>query len=284
MKRATVTLLAAMILATAAPSCASGTMYFEADDAGQLVDTAQGVSLVGNVEGIIGQIENAFDADLFRVLIDDPWSFSAQVVVSESQAVNPQLFLFDEWGHGVIANDDGLDSPLPYLPPGSLVNEPAGMYLLGISAADCDPRGPFGDIFPNVATGVIRPDGPARFFTLEDWRRDFLATGGDYAIALTGVAGILPPSPSADFDEDGDVDHDDLVRWQAGYPWGILHEWGDADLDGDIDGGDFLVWQRQFTNSLPLNTSTSVPEPSTLALTCGCWVLTMVSHRRMRCS
>ncbi len=71
----------------------------------------------------------------------------------------------------------------------------------------------------------------------------------------------------ADFDEDGDVDSDDLTRWQAGYGTGSSHMQGDADADGDVDGRDFLRWQRQFGLGVPLGaTTTSVPEPTTLWL------------------
>jgi hypothetical protein len=201
-------------------------------------------------------------------------------VVSEFQAVNPQLFLFDEWGHGVVANDDGFDSPLPHLPLGSLTTEPAGTYLLGISAANCDPRGLFGDIFPNVPTGVVRPEGVSRFYTLEDWSRDFQATGGDYAIALTGVVGLLPPSPNADFDEDGDVDGTDLDVWELGYGSGTLHTQGDADADDDVDGGDYLVWQRQFGSSALNAVQVSVPEPTAASLTCYLVMLVFTIRRK----
>ncbi len=71
----------------------------------------------------------------------------------------------------------------------------------------------------------------------------------------------------ADFDEDGDVDGDDLLTWQNNYGMNSAdHEDGDADDDGDVDGRDFLVWQRQFTGALPVVASTSVPEPSAIYL------------------
>ena len=64
---------------------------------------------------------------------------------------------------------------------------------------------------------------------------------------VTGIALAQPAAPflDADFDEDGDVDGDDLTLWQAGYGSGTLHSQGDADGDGDVDGRDFLTWQRQ---------------------------------------
>ena len=66
----------------------------------------------------------------------------------------------------------------------------------------------------------------------------------------------------ADFDEDGDVDADDLATWQSSYGTG---GGGDTDLDGDSDGADFLVWQRNNTGGA-LSGLASVPEPSTALL------------------
>ncbi|MAT68685.1 MAG: hypothetical protein CMJ58_04105 [Planctomycetaceae bacterium] len=80
------------------------------------------------------------------------------------------------------------------------------------------------------------------------------------------IASSLP----ADFDDDGDVDGDDLTNWQAGY--GALDAEkadGDENLDGQVTGRDFLAWQRQFTPPAPLEgpaAVAAVPEPATAAL------------------
>ncbi len=78
---------------------------------------------------------------------------------------------------------------------------------------------------------------------------------------------VATPIAAADFEEDGDVDGDDLDNWRLGYGGGATHMQGDADDDGDADGDDLLIWQRQLSVPPPI---TPVPEPSTigLALTC----------------
>lgn len=80
---------------------------------------------------------------------------------------------------------------------------------------------------------------------------------------------VLDP---ADFDEDGDVDTDDLIAWQSGYgiSTAATRGQGDADEDGDVDGQDYLIWQRQFNLSALAASSAAVPEPATslLILTC----------------
>ncbi len=66
-----------------------------------------------------------------------------------------------------------------------------------------------------------------------------------------------------DFDDDGDMDGDDLAVWSASFGNDMG---GDADADGNSDGGDFLSWQRHFTG--PRTTSlTTVAEPQ-----CG-WLI-----------
>jgi len=75
----------------------------------------------------------------------------------------------------------------------------------------------------------------------------------------------------ADFDEDGDVDGDDLVKWKAGYGANgdADHMAGDADGDKDVDGNDFLNWQRGVGNGVLAKPAVgAVPEPATLMLGC----------------
>lgn len=68
----------------------------------------------------------------------------------------------------------------------------------------------------------------------------------------------------ADFDDDGDVDVQDLARWEAAYS---VDDSADADGDGDSDGEDFLAWQRQYGAGVAASASaTTVPEPNSLAL------------------
>lgn len=86
-----------------------------------------------------------------------------------------------------------------------------------------------------------------------------LVTYGDYDVTLRVVHLF-----EADFDEDGNVDGDDLDRWQAGFGVGALHTQGDADGNGSVNGADYLVWQRQFGSSALLTlANTVVPEPAT---------------------
>jgi hypothetical protein len=86
----------------------------------------------------------------------------------------------------------------------------------------------------------------------------------DYGLAwwLGTDAGV---SLEGDFDDDGDVDGDDLGEWESGFGAG---DGGDADGDGDTDGNDFLVWQNNVGITASATVATSVPEPSAGLLCC----------------
>jgi hypothetical protein len=82
------------------------------------------------------------------------------------------------------------------------------------------------------------------------------------ATAFTVITSILP----GDFNNDEDVDAEDLVVWQQNYgdAGNAPYLLGDGDADGDTDGRDFLIWQRNYGAVAPLSDSlvASVPEPS----------------------
>lgn len=88
---------------------------------------------------------------------------------------------------------------------------------------------------------------------------------------VAAVALINDSFLSGDFDEDGQVDRDDLMRWSAGFgqfPSGAVHDDGDANGDGVVDGADFLQWQRDLgQGSLSASPAlATAPEPSSIFL------------------
>ena len=116
------------------------------------------------------------------------------------------------------------------------------------------------------------------------WTAQYGANG------VTLVAGALPSIYAADFDLDGDVDSDDLVRWNNNYGLaaGGTKETGDANGDGVVDGADFLSWQREFGSGVmpPATPATAaVPEPASglIALAAAIGALPLVrKFRRSR--
>lgn len=74
------------------------------------------------------------------------------------------------------------------------------------------------------------------------------------------VLSDFQPALNADFDNDGDVDGDDLAQWQGDFG---ANDLSDADDDGDSDGADLLAWQQQLGGGgSAVDAVANVPEPS----------------------
>jgi hypothetical protein len=163
--------------------------WTETGDAGDLPGTAQVVEGSGPLDSISGELVGDPDfGDMYQIYIFDPAAFSA----ATSSGFDPQLFLFDENGMGVYANDD--DSGLqPSLPPGHLYSPTTpGLYYLAITAFDRDPYSVTGLIFPSFPfwethgpTEVGGGDPITQWVSSGD-------TGASYTIDLTGARYILP--------------------------------------------------------------------------------------------
>jgi hypothetical protein len=96
----------------------------------------------------------------------------------------------------------------------------------------------------------------------------------------TSVVLAVLPAFTADFDEDGDVDSDDLTQWHGDFGENAL---SDADNDGDSDGADFLAWQQQFGGGLSATGSgAAVPEPSSAWLFAAAMLLVGTAHSLRR--
>ena len=89
----------------------------------------------------------------------------------------------------------------------------------------------------------------------------------DFGNIITNTVTLFTPGLLGDFDMDEDVDGADFLAWQRGF-------------GATYNAGDLNDWQANY-GATPgaLATSTSVPEPSTLAL---CFVLGLVGVVRRR--
>ncbi|MBN1853679.1 MAG: M20/M25/M40 family metallo-hydrolase [Pirellulales bacterium] len=107
----------------------------------------------------------------------------------------------------------------------------------------------------------------------------------DYAYATDmtrGVVGYLSTAAvvvsflDSDFNQDGTVNSDDLLVWQAGFGIenGVAPVSGDANGDTNVDGHDFLIWQQQLgLESTMGSASIAIPEPASQALMVIAWII-----------
>ncbi len=115
----------------------------------------------------------------------------------------------------------------------------------------------------NLATNHIVPQPGAENFRFNLWVIDpFSAPLNNEEVEVVINDFVYLPLLEGDFDNDGDVDSDDLGQWEGDFG---QNRFSDADGDGDSDGKDFLAWQRNFSNSSS-STNMAVPEPSSRLL------------------
>ncbi|NOZ39988.1 MAG: PEP-CTERM sorting domain-containing protein [Planctomycetes bacterium] len=171
-------------------------------------------------------------------------------------------------------NSDGeyaltvLDSP-----GGAKLNEDNGMLILSVASRmagttdkadrsflsyEYDPNSGDFIIQSRELAATSSPNSENQF---GDWLK---LRDSDFYFAWVDFANPLSLGFTADFDNDGDVDGDDLIQWKSEFG---VNGGSDADGDGDSDGADFLTWQRQRGSGVPVVTSaTTVPEPATVVI------------------
>jgi hypothetical protein len=121
------------------------------------------------------------------------------------------------------------------------------------------------------------------------WWSDGGSTSGNYLLdyirfSPDGFSPFDPPSPSGDFDEDGDVDGRDFLIWQrgagsSGMPGMMLNQ-GDANSDGTVNSQDLEIWHQQFGSVESSSALTQVPEPSGRVALLSLGGLLLVTNRR----
>jgi len=193
MKVASISFAAALLLAPAIAS-ASPVTYMEIGDAGQTLATAQNAG--AGVDIIAGTLGNGTDVDLFKVylLAGGFEASTGNTPCCLDTDTDTQLFLFDENGFGIAANDDatGRSTQKSYIY--ATVTE--GWYYLAVSVYDQDPKSALGFIFPDTSfccsNPLWGPTGPGGSAPLLNWGVGAAAVGsgvqpGQYDVALTHV-------------------------------------------------------------------------------------------------
>jgi hypothetical protein len=205
--RTAATAAIAAILLALAPSAFAAS---ESGDAGSLPSTAQDLG-AGAVTQILGSFTGGADVDVYRVCLTDGASFSASTVAPMS--LDTQLFLFDADGLGVYANDDASIGVRGSRLPDHHRFSPTsgGEYFIGLSSFNNDPRSATGEIFPDVFSASLYPDGVVNAVgggsgePVSSWIGLTRGPAGLYGINVTGTTGCdtTPPTVSLSSPADG---------------------------------------------------------------------------------
>jgi hypothetical protein len=189
-------MIAGLLLAGAMFAVPGSANVVLASGAGSLPATAQDLSGDTSLNGIVGTLAFPDGVDMFKINILYPLEFAAYTINTGALGVpDPELFLFDANGLGVLANDDttpaNTQSCLPasssQVNPcpssrGGLGPLTSGIYYLAITRAENSPLSNSGYIFsPVLSTDVVGPD---------------LTMGG--AAPITGWDGGVNTSPNFD--------------------------------------------------------------------------------------
>lgn len=191
--------LALVVLGLVSSPAAYAQTVFESGDAGQTLSTAQSISTAG-VSRIIGSLNNPSDADLYRLYISSPATFSASTInaVTDASGIDTELSLFDAAGHGLATNDDAsgftIDSNLP---AGNALYSSLtpGYYYLGISASENEAINSASQLifqgYPGGDTTAVRGAAsglnPTVLFNFNSNEYD-TSSFGSYEIDLTGTS------------------------------------------------------------------------------------------------
>jgi hypothetical protein len=170
--------------------------WVESGDAGDFFENCDITTGNGALILIQGALDTD-DADMYAIQICDPVHFSASTVVG-NRLINPQLFLLDANGFGVVADENGPDGALPSRISNMFTSSRLpGLYYVAVSSFDKEPWDFAHElIWGETPFGVERaPDGLGAADPLSSWSAGAGATG-QYAIALTGAC-FAQPSASA---------------------------------------------------------------------------------------
>ena len=189
-------LLAAALLLLA-PAFARAQTYIETTDAGATLATAYTITGGGSLTTISGTLSDAYDVDLFKIVIASPTLFSATTIGSSTPwDLDTQLYLFDSTGHAVFGNDDADYTTLQStISASSISHLTSGIYYLAISQSGNDPVNSVSQLlftgYGADSTAALTASTLANPTTLSDWTNGtYFADSGSYQIALTGVTAV----------------------------------------------------------------------------------------------
>jgi hypothetical protein len=207
--RIAVTAVAVAISLGLAPSAFA---VSESGNAGDLPSTSQDLGS-GAVTSIFGSFSGGDDVDMYRVCLTDGASFSASTV--GASMLDTQLFLLDADGLGVYSNDDAGIGMRGSLLPSAHRFSPAGPgeYFIAISSFNNDPQSDAGEIFPDLFTPNLYPDGVVNAAgvggdePIVSWVGPTRGPPGLYRINVTGTMGCDTVPPTVDLRSPADGSH-----------------------------------------------------------------------------
>jgi hypothetical protein len=184
---------AAALALTLAAGSALAAVHTEAPDAGSFVATAQsvanGTTSISGIGLYGGEAEHDVDVYAFS------WAGGA-LTINTTSGSDPVLYLFNNAGLAIQANDDSLGLEAELI----LANLLAGDYFLAIAPCCSDPLSAGGSIFGGTVIGGIHlPGGPGGGQVLTNWGYSLGDAVQPYTINFSAAvdAAVSTPEPAS---------------------------------------------------------------------------------------
>lgn len=179
-------LKSAVLVACAVGGMASAgaSVVVEGGDAGELLASAQ--VLPAGTTQVTGAVSDN-NADMFKF----GWAGGTFHVNTDTSLIDTQLFLFNNLGFGIRADDDSGSGVASII---EITNLAAGVYFLAVSEYGYEPSSPDGFIFP-AGGDDVGPTGPGGAQALSGWGQRALAGSGSYVINFRVGTSQVPDQP-----------------------------------------------------------------------------------------
>lgn len=202
----------------------TGNQWAEVGDAQYHPQDAQVPIGTGPIAAITGSVSFADDVDTYLIRITNEAAFSATTVANGPTLADTQLFLLDQFGRGVVCNDDSGAGTRSTVDSTRVTAN--GLYMIAVSGYNTDPTNNGNLVFPNTSTGQIAPN--ANTGPVNGLRAGNTATG-TYTITLAGCEFVA--TVHAEIADAGDQLHLAQAPCQPGPLTAISGNIGAGDVD-----------------------------------------------------
>ncbi len=189
----------------------------------------------------------------------------------ENAAKGPDLTVYASVAHSLIGDNDGTDLAEAQTPDtnGNLIGSAAGNGVIDPLLGDLADNGgptPTHALLPgSPAINAGNPESVAGIdgVPLYDQRGEPFARISGGLMDMGALEVQFADALAADFNQDGNVDGDDFLLWQAGFnlfAGNATTSDGDANGDGLVNGDDLLIWQLEYDAQPPGSGAAARPE------------------------
>ena len=198
-------------------------------------------------------LEGANDGNYWYNAGRDPWRLGVDAILNDDPVTLAQVQKLSDWAR-ISSNGNPNNIRGGYKLDGTALNSWQDIFFIApLAVAAMTGEGAVDQQWLNsLYSRVYQSHNTGDYYGDAVTLQSLLAVTGNF---WDPMAVLQSPQVPGDFDEDGDVDADDLSRWRSSFG-----------ANNHSDGKDFLLWQRSFQ---PASAASAVPEPAFATLLTG---------------